>query len=68
VVEDLVVDGFAADDAVLAADRLGPVEISNGGVMEAAGADLRRDGLGDAIEVGMMVELRGHVPSGPFSS
>lgn len=68
VVEDLVVDGFAADDAVLAADGLGPVEIPDGGVVEAAGADLRRDGLGDAIEVGMVVEPCRHVPPGPFSS
>ena len=68
VVEDLVVDGFTADDAVLAADRFDSVEISDGGVVEAAGADLRRDGLGDAIEVGMVVEPCAHVPPGAFSS
>lgn len=67
VVEDLVVDGFAADDAVLSTDRLGPVEISDGGVVEAAGADLRRDGGGDAVEVGMAVEPCAHVPPGPFA-
>ena len=68
VVEDLVVDGFAADDAVLAADRFDSVEVSDGGVVEASGADLRRDGGGDAVEVGMVVEPCGHVPPGPFSS
>lgn len=68
VVEDLVVDRFTADDAVLAADRFDSVEVSDGGVVEAPSADLRRDGIGDAVEVGMVVEPRGHVPPGPFSS
>lgn len=52
----LVPDRFAADDAMLAADRFDAVEVRDPGVAVSAFAYLVADLAGEAVEVGVGFE------------
>ena len=67
MVVDLVAHRFAADDAVLAADRFDAVEVRDPRVSEAAFAYLVGDPHGEPVEVGVGFEEAGHVAAGPFA-
>lgn len=51
VVEDLLFDGLAADDAVLAGNRFDAVEVSDTWMIESAGPDLAGELDGETVEV-----------------
>lgn len=57
----LVSDRFAADDAVLAADRFDAVEVRDPGVAVSAFAYLVGDPLGEVVDVGVGFEEPGDV-------
>lgn len=67
MVVDLVAYRFAADDAVLAADRFDAVEVRDPGVAVSAFAYLVADPFGEPVEVWVGVEEAGHVAAGPFA-
>ena len=51
MVEDLLFDGLAADDAVLAGNRFDAVEVSDTWMIESAGPDLAGELDGETVEV-----------------
>lgn len=67
MVVDLVSDRFAADDAVLVADRFDAVEVRDPRVSEAAFADFVGDPHGEPIEVWVGGEEAGDVAPGLFA-
>lgn len=63
----LVPDRFAADDAVLAADRFDAVEVRDPGVAVSAFAYLVADLAGEAVEVGVGFEEACDVTAASFA-
>ena len=67
MVVDLVAYRFAADDAMLVADRFDAVEVRDPGVAVSAFAYLVGDPHGEPVEVGVGFEEAGHVAAGSFA-